>query len=883
MANNDDGQIVLGLDIPKTVSQINSDIKKLQDKLDQVKTTGTLDTNATIQEINAQIKNLQSQLKNIEIQATVSPANLQKQATQAGQQVGKQLKENISSALRSGIDSSSIDDFAKRLKGIGVADSTIDETVKRLRELEYTVEKVKGKFSEKDGTISLTGLDIVAKDGADTLNIIERLSQKTGEWKREINVTSSFKESQVGIKQAADEADRLAKQAEEAARQAERLNTVLKNREKASGDVSAAEIRFRDIDDAQNVKIAIEEANNALREFNALGDDATLHQQEQEIEKVRSAVKKLKEEIKAYNDTSGKNISITDVDKLNADAKTLENTLRSFASKNGGFEEFTADIKGTEVSLEYLLETLKDVDSNKSLKTLESQAKALMSTFKQASEIGAINTALSDGTYESKFEAMIAKTQQWTDASGQARISTADLEAAWDRLAKADNDEDKITYARQLEAELKKTTAEVRSYNAEWAKDSQISSLHQRVQEFYDKNSATHRKWGAQLKGILDQTGVGAKLSKQELQKLSNEFINIGNSARQAGKLGQSFWDKLKSGVKTFTQWTSATSLVMKGWQITKDMIQNVRDFDDSLLELVKVSDLSAEGLEKVADKAYDLGERVGRTGKQVIDAVTEFKRAGFELNDSMDMAESALVMTNVAEGIDDTADAAGTLISVLKGYNMSESETMSIVDKINQVSNTSPIGFDQIAEGLERTAGTMAQSGTTIDETIGLITAGYAQLRNVEKVSTSLITLSARLRGIDENGDVIDGLSAELQDSFGKIGVAIEDADGNLRSIYAIAKDYAEVLPTLSSKQKQYYAELAAGKRNVTTWNAITQQFQDAEHAVAESLNSVGSAAEENEKYLNSVSGRVYHVMQKCITRMNLIAGNPLEPCTTI
>lgn len=873
MADNYGMEVKASVKLP-TSADIDKQIRKLEKSISKLQVSGKFEE-STLKNLTNQLNTLkaniatasfsQDALQTLTTQINNALQGIQinnigngNQAQQAGQNIGRQLKESISSALRSGIDGSSIDTFAERLKGIGVADSTIEETVKRLRELEYTIEKIKGRFSEKDGVISLTGLDIVAKDGADTLNIIEKLAQKTGEWKREINVTSSFKESQTGIKQAADETDRLAKQAEEAARQAERLNTVLKNREKASGDVGAAEVRFRDIDDAQNVKIAIEEANNALREFNALGDDATLHQQEQEIEKVRSAVKKLKEEIKAYNDTSGKNISITDVDKLNADAKTLENTLRSFASKNSGFEEFTADIKGTEVSLEYLLETLKDVDSNKSLKTLESQAKALMSTFKQASEIGTINTALSDGTYESKFEAMIAKTQQWTNASGQARINTDALELAWRELSGAKTDEEKIRWARELDAALSKTSEQVRFYNAEWAKDTQVSALHQRVQEFYDKNSATHRKWGAQLKSILDKTGAGAELTKQDLQKLSNEFINIGNAARQAGKLGQSWFDKLKSGMSAFSVWTSATSLVMKGVQITRDMIQNVREFDDSLLELSKVSDLSAEGLAKVTDEAYKLGERVGRTGKQVVDAVTEFKRAGFELNDSMDMAESALVMTNVAEGIDDTADAAGTLISVLKGYNMSESETMSIVDKINQVSNTSPIGFDQIAEGLERTAGTMAQSGTTIDETIGLITAGYAQLRNVEKVSTSLITLSARLRGVDENGDVIDGLSAELQDSFGKIGVAIEDADGNLRSIYAIAKDYAEVLPTLSSKQKQYYAELAAGKRNVTTWNAITQQFQDAEHAVAESLNSVGSAAEENEKYLNSVSGKV-------------------------
>ena len=65
MANNNDGQIVLGLDIPKTVNQINSDIKKLQNQLEQVKATGALDTSTTVKQINAQIASLQSQLKNI--------------------------------------------------------------------------------------------------------------------------------------------------------------------------------------------------------------------------------------------------------------------------------------------------------------------------------------------------------------------------------------------------------------------------------------------------------------------------------------------------------------------------------------------------------------------------------------------------------------------------------------------------------------------------------------------------------------------------------------------------------------------------------------------------------------------------------------------------
>ena len=462
-----------------------------------------------------------------------------------------------------------------------------------------------------------------------------------------------------------------------------------------------------------------------------------------------------------------------------------------------------------------------NVSGNDVFKVYENKAKQLQQTLQQANKI---QLSYANGDYEAKVESTIAKTQQWVNANGEARISTTSLSTALSNLDKAylaitadggntvANQKALKQAESELSAEIKKVTNDVTKMNATMAKSSAVDALRQKYQEFYDKNTAAHQKWGKSLLSAINELAPGAEVSKQRVQELNQQLINTSNAARQAGKLGLSFFDGIKEQAKKFTQWVSVTSVVMEGIRIGKDMIQDVRELDDSLLELTKVSDLSAEGLENVTNQAYKLGERVARTGKEVIDATTEFKRAGFDMQQSMDMAESAMVMTNVAENITDTADAAGTLISVLKGFNMDASETMTIVDKINQVSNTSPIGFDNIAEGLERTAGTMAQSGNTIDQTIGLITAGYAQLRNVEKVSTGLVTLSARLRGVGEDGEVIDGLSAKLQEDFGKIGVAVENADGSLRSIYEIAQDYSKVLPTLTDKQKQYYAELAAG-----------------------------------------------------------------------
>ena len=70
-----DGQLTFGLDIPKTARQINEDIKKLQNRLAQIKVTGALDTGDTVKQINAQIAKLQAQLKKIDLPIDNSPIN----------------------------------------------------------------------------------------------------------------------------------------------------------------------------------------------------------------------------------------------------------------------------------------------------------------------------------------------------------------------------------------------------------------------------------------------------------------------------------------------------------------------------------------------------------------------------------------------------------------------------------------------------------------------------------------------------------------------------------------------------------------------------------------------------------------------------------------
>ena len=111
------------------------------------------------------------------------------------------------------------------------------------------------------------------------------------------------------------------------------------------------------------------------------------------------------------------------------------------------------------------------------------------------------------------------------------------------------------------------------------------------------------------------------------------------------------------------------------------------------------------------------------------------------------------------------------------------------------------------------------------------------------------------RMRGISSDGEDLD---PKLGEKFASIGVQIENADGSLRSTYEILQDYAKVYNSLTDKEQQYYAELAAGKPNVKTFNAIVQQWADVESATNAAMNSQGSAEAENEKVLQGISSRI-------------------------
>ena len=359
----------------------------------------------------------------------------------------------------------------------------------------------------------------------------------------------------------------------------------------------------------------------------------------------------------------------------------------------------------TATSKQELQNLAKQLQSVLKANKMEIDTSKIMSAFNQVSreaekltsKANKIQLSFANGDYEAKVESTIAKTQQWRDENGNARISTEQLRTALANLGTAYNNlnangGDTITNQKalkqaesELSAEIKRVTNEVTKMNAEYAKSSKVESLHQKLTEFYDKNSATHKKWGNELKQMMDATASGAKVANSELSRMELRYKQIGNEARQTGKLGLSFFDSIKEQAKKFTQWVSVASVVTKGVQTLREMKDSVVEVNSAMIELRKVSDASDNEIKNYFDEAAESAKRFGSSVSDMINATADWSRLGYNLPDSKQLAEVATLYKNVGDGIDiDSANQS--LISTLQGFQLEAKDAMSIIDQFNEV-----------------------------------------------------------------------------------------------------------------------------------------------------------------------------------------------------
>ena len=297
-----------------------------------------------------------------------------------------------------------------------------------------------------------------------------------------------------------------------------------------------------------------------------------------------------------------------------------------------------------------------------------------------------------------------------------------------------------------------------------------------------------------------------------------------------------------------------------------KQGVQYVKEVDSALTELKKVTNETEEAYERFLNTASETANKVGSTIKDLVNSTADWARIGYNMEEAAALAESTAVLLNVSE-FQSIDDATSALTSTLQAFGYTANQSMHVVDILNEVGNNFAISSDGIATALQDSASSLMAANNSYEEAVALIASANRVVQDPNSVGAALRTISLRLRGtsveeLSELGEDTSGAIESISKLQSKIqalsGVNILTDTGAYKSTYEILLEISRVFEDMSDMDQAALLEILAGKTRSNTAAAILSNTEDLEAAFKSATEAEGSALRENEKYLDSIQGRI-------------------------
>lgn len=492
----------------------------------------------------------------------------------------------------------------------------------------------------------------------------------------------------------------------------------------------------------------------------------------------------------------------------------------------------------------------------------------------------AINIKISNGTFEASIAKVTAEYERLA-TTGHSKLSEvkSDIETLThlqQQMGQATNAADLTSNYDKFNSVLqrvKNTLSTVSAESKTFASSLQMTKLDNKMATWLKKNSKAAKDYGASIEKLREELAAlmnsGQPIRSSEIKGIENRFGEIVGAAEAAGKTGASFGARLKGSLASISSYLSTTTMIYAGIRGLKEMYKNVTNIDSAMVELKKVTDETDDTYNKFLSGTNERAQKIGTTITGLITSTADFARLGYTFEESEKLAETANIYAVVGDEIADVDTATKSIISTMKAFNVPVEDSISIVDKFNEVGNNFAIASGGIGEAMKRSASSLRAANNTIDETIALITVANTVVQDPDSVGTAFKTISMRIRGakteLVDAGLETDGMAestAKLREEIKALsGVDIMQDENTFKSTYKIMDELATKWSSLTDIQQASIIELIAGKRQGNIVSSLMENFDEARRALEVSMNSEGSAMTEYERWLDSVKAKQFQL----------------------
>lgn len=425
----------------------------------------------------------------------------------------------------------------------------------------------------------------------------------------------------------------------------------------------------------------------------------------------------------------------------------------------------------------------------------------------------------------------------------------------------------------KLQAEIRKTQDALRVLSAqELIGDKSASKA---IQEIEKLQRALTTSFNSRV-GMLDMNKFTAELtkSKTNLAGLQQEFAKAGTTGQTAfnqviGRLG-----KLDTGVKSTSKavdkifntigntvrWGVVSSAFNQMTNSIYQSVEYVKELDDSLTQIMLVTDYSRENMNDFARSANEAAKNLGSTTTAMTNASLVFAQQGFNLDQSSQLAELSTKLANASQ--QDTATTSDQITAYMNAYGLDKDMNAlhGAMDAWAQVANVSAADVAELAQASQKAASTANTVGVSMDQLNGQIAAIESVTREApEQIGNGLKTLYARFSDLEAGETLEDGISlGKVTSQLEKYGVQVLDGEGQMRGVGDIMEDLMEVWSSLDQTQKAAVAQTVAGKYQLSRFEALMNRSDLYDEYKGASESADDTLDQMNEELVDSLEGRM-------------------------
>lgn len=460
---------------------------------------------------------------------------------------------------------------------------------------------------------------------------------------------------------------------------------------------------------------------------------------------------------------------------------------------------------------------------------------------------------------------------------------------------------------KRLSGEYKKLAADVAQFRAEGEKlktsdpfsPKQGDSIFRLQKQYASLLNSIKSAEQYYPKGTFDGIAKGAQEAVTGLQALGQEYTTTGtlsdasqkqlntfseglNRQRAAFETtknsAQNYHGTLKEMIQGFFQWQVAAAVVMNSIQLIRSAFNSLNETlvetEKVVVAIQRVLDEKIDGGE-IADKLYDIAERLGQSFENVQEIAQNFAKAGLSWQETLEATEAAVLALNVAELT--AEESSEGLIAVMQQFNYEASELVNVIDVLNKAADKSAVDTQELLVALQKTGSYAAAANLSLEQTVGLISAlseaTAASGQNIGNALKSLFSYTTRDSSLDTFASLSDKMN-EVVEQYRLGAVSIldvwEQLSYEMESLDTRQADALEKWENESGIGEELEAELgdiydsltgvydSAGVYRKNYFIALMNNFDEVTDVMKEIEDAAGYTAEEQAKYMDTYEAKL-------------------------